>query len=51
MITLPFADFKGKNGGTFDPSGVKHFGIYCNTIGSNTIDSVMYFDAIKAVKQ
>ncbi len=51
VITLPFADFKGKNGGTFDPSGVKHFGIYCNTIGSNTIDSVMYFDAIKAVKQ
>ena len=51
VITLPFADFKGKNGGTFDPSSVKYFGIYCNTIGNDTIDSVMYFDGIKAVKQ
>lgn len=51
VITLPFADFKGKNGGTFDASAVNHFGIYCNTIGSETVDSVMYFDSIKAVKQ
>ena len=50
-VTLPFADFKGKNGGTFDASAVNHFAIYCNTIGDDTVNSVMYFDSIKAVKQ
>ena len=51
VITLPFADFKGKNGGTFDPASVKHFAIYCNTIGDEGVNSVMYFDDIRAVKQ
>jgi mannan endo-1,4-beta-mannosidase len=51
VITLPFSEFKGKNGGTFDKSAVQHFAIYCNTIGNDTVDSTMYFDDIKAVEQ
>ena len=50
VVTLPFSQFKGKNGGVFDPAHVKHFAIYCNTIGDMTIDSTMYFDSVKAVK-
>lgn len=50
LVTLPFSQFKGKNGGTFDKSAVQHFAIYCNTIGDATVDSHMYFDDIRAVK-
>lgn len=50
VVTLPFSQFKGKNGGVFDPAHVKHFAIYCNTIGDKTIDSTMYFDSVRAVK-
>ena len=50
VVTLPFSQFKGKNGGTFDPAHVKHFAIYCNTIGDKTINSTMFFDSVRAVK-
>ena len=50
LVTMPFADFKGKNGGVFDPAHVKHFAIYCNTIGDKTVNSTMYFDSVRAVK-
>lgn len=50
LITLPFSQFKGKNGGTFDKNAVQHFAIYCNTIGDDPVDSHMYFDDIHAVK-
>ena len=50
VVTLPFSQFKGKNGGTFDPAHVKHFAIYCNTIGEKTINSTMFFDSVRAVK-
>lgn len=50
LVTLPFAQFKGKNGGVFDPAHVKHFAIYCNTLGDKTINSTMYFDSVRAVK-
>ncbi|WP_297419938.1 glycosyl hydrolase [Clostridium sp.] len=49
LLTIPFSDFVGKNGGTFDPSHIEKMGIWCNTIGSDTVDSVMYFDDIKAI--
>ena len=49
LVTLPFAAFKGKNGGTFDPSAVQHFAIYCNTVGNETVRSHFYFDDIRAV--
>lgn len=51
LVTLPFAQFKGKNGGTFDRSAVQHFAIYCNTIGDEAVDSHFYFDDIRAVQQ
>ena len=50
LVTLPFSQFKGKNGGKFDASAVQHFAFYCNTIGDIPVDSVMYMDSIKAVK-
>lgn len=50
VVTLPFSQFKGKNGGVFDPAHVKHFGIYCNTVGDETIDSTMYFDSVRVVR-
>lgn len=50
LIILPFDFFKGKNGGRLEPANIKHFGIYCNTVGEKTVDSVMYFDDIQAVK-
>ncbi|MBE6051471.1 MAG: mannanase [Clostridium sp.] len=55
LITLPFSQFKGKNGGKFDPAHIERIGIWCNTIvpedheGDFTVDSTMYFDNIKAV--
>ena len=50
LVTLPFSQFKGKNGGAFDKSAVQHFAIYCNTIGDAPVDSHIYFDDIQAVK-
>lgn len=55
LVTIPFAKFVGKNKGTFDPSKVTSFGIWCNTIipsgqTSISVDSTMYFDDIMAVK-
>ena len=50
LIILPFDSFNGKNGGRLEPANIKHFGIYCNTVGEKTVDSVMYFDDIQAVK-
>ena len=55
LITLPFSQFVGKNGGKFDPSKIERIGIWCNTIvpkdneGAFTVDSTMYFDNIEAV--
>lgn len=51
LVTLPFAQFKGKNGGTFDRSAVQHFAIYCNTVGDAGVDSHMFFDDVCAVKK
>ena len=50
LVTLPFSQFKGKNGGVFDQSAVQHFAIYCNSIGDAPVDSHIYFDDIQAVK-
>ena len=50
LVTLPFSQFKGKNGGMFDKSAVQHFAIYCNSIGDAPVDSHIYFDDIQAVK-
>ncbi len=49
LLTIPFSDFKGKNNGTFDPAHISKMGLWCNTIGTDTVDSVMYFDNIKAI--
>lgn len=49
-ITIPFSAMKGKNGGTFDPSAITSFGIWCNTIGQTEVESVMYVDDIRGVK-
>ena len=55
LLTIPFSDFKGKNGGTFDPAHIEKMGIWCNTLpqegkeNSWTVESKMYFDDIHAV--
>lgn len=55
LLTIPFSDFKGKNGGIFDPAHIEKMGIWCNTIpvegqeNSWTVESKMYFDDIHAV--
>lgn len=53
LLTIPFSDFVGKNGGVFDLSNIERFGIWCNSsIQSDelqTITSAMYFDGIRAV--
>ena len=49
LVTLPFSQFKGKNGGTFDKSAVQHFAIYCNAVG-DAVSSTVYLDDIQAVK-
>ena len=48
-VTVPFGAMQGKNGGMFDPAAVTGFGLWCNTIGQVTIDSVIYVDDIHAV--
>lgn len=55
VLTIPFSNFKGKNGGELDLSKIEKMGIWCNTIvpdgyeGEWTVDSSMYFDDIKAI--
>lgn len=49
-ITIPFSAMKGKNGGTFDPSAITGFGMWCNTIGQTEVESVMYVDDIHGVR-
>lgn len=48
-VTVPFAAMRGKNGGTFNPSAITSFGLWCNTIGQVDIDSAIYVDDIHAV--
>ena len=50
LVTLPFSEFKGKNGGTFNAKHIQHFAIYCNATGDDPIDSHFFFDDIQAVK-
>ena len=55
VLTIPFSDFKGKNGGKLDLSHIEKMGIWCNTIvpenynGIWTVDSSFYVDNIKAI--
>lgn len=55
LLTIPFSEFKGKNGGTFDAANIQKMGIWCNTIvptghsGVWTVNSTIYFDDIKAI--
>jgi mannan endo-1,4-beta-mannosidase len=57
LLTIPFSQFKGKKNGAFDPANVSQVGLWCNTIvpeghtGTWTVDSVIYYDDIKAVKK
>ena len=51
LVTIPFSQFKGKQNGKFDKENVQHFAIYCNATGDEKVDSNIYFDDIKAVKQ
>ena len=50
LVTIPFSEFKGKNGGRLDTSAIQHFALYCNTIGDVPVESDFYFDDIHAVK-
>lgn len=52
-VSIPFSRFKGKQGGTLDPSNITKFAIWCNSIPANgvtDITSTIYFDGIRAVK-
>ena len=52
-VSIPFSKFKGKQGGTLDPSNITKFAIWCNSIpanGATDITSTIYFDGIRAVK-
>ena len=50
LVTLKFSDFIPKTKGTaLDLANISKMGIWCNTIGSETVDSTMYFDDIKAI--
>ncbi len=54
-VTIPFSSFKGKQGGKLDTANITRFAIWCNSIipedheGEWVVDSVIYFDGIKAV--
>lgn len=50
LVRIPFADFRGKQGGKFNPKSVRHFALYCNQVGTSAVDSTVVFDAIRAVK-
>ncbi|RII36464.1 mannanase [Clostridium chromiireducens] len=49
LLTIPFSEFKNIDNGTFDLAYIDKMGIWCNTIGSDTVNSVLYFDDIKAI--
>ncbi|WP_295713402.1 hypothetical protein [uncultured Mitsuokella sp.] len=49
-MTIPFSQFRGKNGGRLDTSAIQHFALYCNTMGDEPVESDFYFDDIPAVK-
>lgn len=54
-VTIPFASFVGKQGGTLDTAHITKFAIWCNSIvpeghtGKWKVDSTIYFDGIQAV--
>lgn len=54
-VTIPFASFVGKQGGTLDAAHITKFAIWCNSIpaeghtGTWKVDSTIYFDGIQAV--
>lgn len=50
LVTIPFSQFKGKNGGRLDTAAIQHFALYCNAVGDAPVDSSFYFDDIRAVK-
>lgn len=50
LVTIPFSQFRGKNGGRLDTSAIQHFALYCNTMGDEPVESDFYFDDIHAVK-
>jgi len=50
LVTIPFSQFKGKQHGVFNKANVQHFAIYYNAQGNEDINSVMYFDDVKAVE-
>ena len=45
-ITIPFSEMKGKNGGTFDPSNITNFAIWCNSVSAIDTSSTIVFDDI-----
>lgn len=51
-VTIPFSRLKGKNGGTFDPSNITKFAVWCNSVGNTAadIESKIVFDDIRFVK-
>ncbi len=55
-VTVPFSAFKGKKGGTLDPSQILKFAVWCNSIvpdghtGTWKVDSSIYFDGIQCIK-
>ena len=52
-VTIPFDKLKGKNGGTFDPSNVTKFAVWCNSVDYvNGVDlsSTIVFDDIQCIK-
>lgn len=54
-VTVPFGSFRGKNGGTLKTDSIEKFAVWCNSVipegneGTWDVDSVIYFDGIKAV--
>ncbi|MDO5294638.1 MAG: glycosyl hydrolase [bacterium] len=60
-VTIPFSSFKGKQNGTFDPSNITKFAVWCNSVpdnytgqkeedGSYKVSGSVTFDEIKTVK-
>jgi mannan endo-1,4-beta-mannosidase len=58
LATIPFSSFAGRDNAAavFDPGNIQSFGLWCNTIvpegedsATYTLDSVLYYDDIKAV--
>ncbi|MDO5519055.1 MAG: glycosyl hydrolase [bacterium] len=60
-VTIPFSSFKGKQNGTFDPSNITKFAVWCNSIpenytgqkdekGNYKVSGTVTFDDIKTVK-